>query len=79
MSALVFRNPWLRLRREVEDLVAARSGDRYLRELQVRIEMAQVNRKLKRLRSRVGAPSAARGAGPRIHVRPHAEAKRGWT
>jgi len=37
-------NPWLGLlRREVEDLVAARSGDRCLRERKTRTEVAQIN------------------------------------
>ncbi len=49
-------NPWLRLlRREVEDLVAIRSGDRYLRERKARTELAQVNRELKQLRAQLAA------------------------
>ena len=49
-------NPWLRLlRREVEDLVAARSGDRYLRERKTRTELAQINRELKQLRAQLAA------------------------
>ena len=40
-------NPWLRLlRREVEDLVSTRHGERYLRERQARTELARVNREL---------------------------------
>ncbi|HEX6682584.1 MAG TPA: hypothetical protein VF062_07290 [Candidatus Limnocylindrales bacterium] len=47
-------NPWLRLlRREVEALVTARFGDRYLRERQARAELARVNLDLKRLRAQV--------------------------
>ncbi len=49
-------NPWLRLlRREVEDLVTARHGDRYLRERQTRAEWARVNLDLRRLRAQVAA------------------------
>src|SRR5271156_324859 len=45
-------NPWLRLlRREVEDLVSARHGERYLREQQARTELKRVNRELKQLRT----------------------------
>ena len=44
-------NPWLGLlRREVEDLVAARRGDRCLRERKARTEVAQINPELKQLR-----------------------------
>jgi len=47
-------NPWLRLlRREVEALVTARRGERYLRERQARAELARVNLELKRLRAQV--------------------------
>src|SRR5206468_11798455 len=50
------RYPWLRLlRREVEDLVRARSGDRYLRERKARTELAQINRELKQLRVQLTA------------------------
>ena len=49
-------NPWLRLlRREVEDLVSTRHGERYLRELQARTELKQVNRELKQHRAQVAA------------------------
>jgi hypothetical protein len=49
-------NPWLRLlRREVEDLVKARYGDRHLKEWQARTELAGVNSELKRLRARLAA------------------------
>ena len=54
--AAMHGNPWLRLlRREVEDLVAARSGDRYLRERKARTELAQINRELKQLRAELAA------------------------
>ena len=57
------RNPWLRLlRREVEDLVATRSGDRYLRERKARTELAQVNRELKQLQAQLAALEKADGA-----------------
>src|SRR5271163_2451689 len=47
-------NPWLRLlRREVEDLVSARHGERYLREQQARTELKRVNRELKQLRAQI--------------------------
>jgi len=47
-------NPWLRLlRREVEALVTARRGERYLRERQARAELTRVNLDLKRLRAQV--------------------------
>jgi len=49
-------NPWLRLlRREVEDLVRTRHGERYLREQNARTELAQINRELKQLRARLAA------------------------
>jgi hypothetical protein len=52
--AAMHGNPWLRLlRREVEGLVATRSGDRYLRERKARTEVAQINRELKQLRARI--------------------------
>ena len=54
--AAMHGNPWLRLlRREVEDLVRARSGDRYLRERKARTELAQTNRELKQLRVQLTA------------------------
>ena len=56
-------NPWLRLlRREVEDLVATRSGDRYLRERNARTELAQINRELKKLRAQLAALEERRAA-----------------
>ena len=49
-------NPWLRLlRREVEDLVTTRHGERYLRDRQARTELARVNRELKQLRGQISA------------------------
>ena len=61
--AAMHGNPWLRLlRREVEDLVAARSGDRYLRERTARTELAQTNRELKQLRVQLAALEERRAA-----------------
>jgi len=61
--AAMHGNPWLRLlRREVEDLVAARSGDRYLRERKARTELAQINRERKQLRIQLAAPEERRAA-----------------
>jgi len=49
-------NPWLRLlRREVEDLVSTRHGERYLRERRARTELKRVNRELKQLRTQLTA------------------------
>ena len=49
-EAETYGEPWLRLlRREVEDLVSTRHGDRYLREQQARTELKRVNRELKQL------------------------------
>jgi hypothetical protein len=54
--AAMHGNPWLRLlRREVEDLVSARHGERYLRERQARTELQRVNRELKQLRAQLKA------------------------
>ena len=56
-------NPWLRLlRREVEELVSARHGERYLREQQARTELKRVNRELKQLRTQVTALEDRRAA-----------------
>ena len=55
-AAAMHGNPWLRLiRREVEDLVSTRHGDRYLRERQARAELKQVNRELKQHRAQLAA------------------------
>ena len=54
--AAMHGNPWLRLlRREVEELVQSRHGERYLRERQARTELARVNRELKQHRTQVAA------------------------
>ena len=54
--AAMHGNPWLRLlRREVEDLVSARRGERYLRERQARAELKRVIRELKQLRAQITA------------------------
>jgi hypothetical protein len=59
----VHGNPWLRLlRREVEELVRAQHGDRYLRERQARTELAHVNRELKQLRAHLAALEERRAA-----------------
>jgi chromosome segregation ATPase len=61
--AAMHGNPWLRLlRREVEDLVSTRHGDRYLREQQARTELKQVNRELKQFRARITALEERRAA-----------------
>jgi hypothetical protein len=54
--AEIHGNRWLRLlRREVEDLVGTRHGERYLREQQARTELKRVNRELKQLRGHLTA------------------------
>jgi hypothetical protein len=61
--AAMHGNPWLRLlRREVEDLVATRSGGRYLREQKARTELAQINRELKQVRAQLAALEERRAA-----------------
>jgi hypothetical protein len=48
--------PWLPLlRREVEDLVRTRHGERYLRERKAWTELAQINRELKLLQAQLAA------------------------
>ena len=48
--------PWLRLlRREVEDLVRTRCGERYLRERKAWTELAQINHELKLLQAQLAA------------------------
>ena len=42
--AAMHGNPWRLLRREVEDPVRTRSGDRYLGERKAQTEVAQINR-----------------------------------
>jgi hypothetical protein len=61
--AAIHGNPWLRLlRREVEDLVSSRHGERYLRERQARTELKRVNRELKQLRAQLTALEERRAA-----------------
>jgi hypothetical protein len=56
-------SPWLRLlRREVEDLVSTRHGERYLREQQARTELKRVNRELKQLQTQLTALEERRAA-----------------
>jgi len=56
-------NPWLRLlRREVEELVRTRHGDRYLRERQAGTELSGINREVKQLRTRLSALEERRTA-----------------
>ncbi|HJY57799.1 MAG TPA: hypothetical protein VJ418_15590 [Streptosporangiaceae bacterium] len=48
--------PWLPLlRREVEDLVRTRCGERYLRERKAWTELAQINHELKLLQAQLAA------------------------
>jgi chromosome segregation ATPase len=55
-SNSIYGNLWPRLlRREVEDLVRALHGERYLREHQAKTELKRVNRELKQLRSQLAA------------------------
>ena len=61
--ASVHGNPWLRLlRREVEELVRTRQGERYLRERQARTELTRINRELKQLRTQLAALEERRAA-----------------
>src|ERR1017187_4527687 len=54
--AAIQGDPGLRLvRREVQDLVSPRHGERYLRERQARTELKRVNRELKQLRAQLAA------------------------
>jgi hypothetical protein len=56
-------NPWLRLlRREVEELVSARHGERYLKEQQAQTELKRVNRELRQLRTQIKALEERRTA-----------------
>jgi hypothetical protein len=60
-AASMHGNPWWRLlRREVEELALALHGERQVSALQVRTELARVNRELKRLRTQVAALEKAR-------------------
>ncbi len=50
----VYGNPFLRLlRREVERLVKRRRGQRYLKDQQLKTQLANVNRELKLLKARM--------------------------
>jgi hypothetical protein len=50
----MYGNPWLRLlRREVEALVRERHGAGYLKDRQVKTELARINRELKLLKGRI--------------------------
>ena len=50
----VYGNPFLRLlRREVEALVKTRHGAGYLKDRQAKIELARINRELKRLKIQI--------------------------
>ena len=61
--AAMHGNPWLRLlRREVEDLVSTRHGERFLRERQARTELKRINRELKQLRAQLTALEERRAA-----------------
>ena len=52
-------NPFLRLlRREVEAMVAAKLGDRGLKERQAKAELARIDRELRRLKTQVAALEA---------------------
>jgi hypothetical protein len=52
----MYGNPWLRLlRREVEALISKKHGDSYLKEQQVRTELAHINHELKRLKTQIAA------------------------
>jgi hypothetical protein len=56
-------SPWLRLlRREVEDLVSTRHGERYLCEQQARTELKRVHRELRQLRTQLTALEERRAA-----------------
>ena len=50
------------LRREVEDLVSTRHGERYLQEGRARTELRRVNRELKQLRAQLTALEERRAA-----------------
>ncbi len=52
----MYGNPWLRLlRREVEAFVKKKRGGHYLRNRKARAELDQINRELKRLKTRTAA------------------------
>jgi len=58
----MYGNPWLRLLREVEDLVSTRRSERHLREQQARTELKRVNRELKQLRTQLTTLEERRAA-----------------
>jgi hypothetical protein len=50
----IYGNPWLRLlRREVEALVRKKHGENYLKDRQVKTELAHINRELRRLKTQI--------------------------
>jgi len=50
----MYGNPWLRLlRREVEALVRKKHGENYLKDRQVKTELAHINRELRRLKTQI--------------------------
>ena len=50
----IYGNPWLRLLRcEVEALVREKHGNKYLKDRQVKTELAGINRELKRLKAQI--------------------------
>jgi len=52
----MYGNPFLRLlRRQVEELVKNKHGDNYLKDQQVKTELARINRELKRLKTQIAA------------------------
>ena len=64
--AAMHGNPWLRLlRREVEDLVRTRRGDRYLRERKARTELAQTQPRAETAPGSARRPRGKAGRAPR--------------
>jgi len=54
VNGSIYGNPWLRLlRREVEALVRKKHGENYLKDRQVKTELAHINRELRRLKTQV--------------------------
>jgi len=50
----IYGNPWLRLlRREVEALIRKKHGENYLKDRQVKTELAHINRELRRLKTQI--------------------------
>jgi hypothetical protein len=55
-ASSIHGNPFLRLlRREVEALVKKKHGGNFLKDRQVKTELARINRELKRLKAQIGA------------------------